>query len=505
MKRIASSISVLILAATVYVGRASAQLIPSADGQTVYDAHLHARWLADANFAHSPEGKIIASGANISTITLGGSMDYPTAISWLGALNGWSGGAGYLGHNTWTLPTSPVDDGTQQLDQGCTSTGPGGNKFGYACTFADMAGLYSLKTSLGLQWPNTAVPIADLLAGPFHNFQPYLYWTVTNDTTTGHGYHTFSFNAGFAGSNSTIHYIYVLPMVWGAAAEFGLPVNYTPSGFGSLRVSPDGLLVYDPDINVTWLADANLAKSQPFGAQCDSYSPPPNEPAIFPAGISCIASDGAMAHNTAFDENYPDNPNKWLTGLNHFQGQGWLGISTWQLPPDPGECDGFHCLNTPLGHLYKELGLTQGTPIVDALNSSVGPFYNVQPYLYWSCGAPVTNPPCQTITPPAIAQEWSFSFGSGFQGTDLQINDLYVMVYFKQTAAQALIEAINIDLSGRPQLNGFLAQANAIISAPNSAAKAGALTGFVSRVNASIGSALSAAQAEELIALAQIN
>ena len=104
-----------------------------------------------------------------------------------------------------------------------------------------------------------------------------------------------------------------------------------------------------------------------------------------------------------------------------------------------------------------------------------------------------------------MSQEWSFSFGSGFQGTDLQINNLYVMVYFKQTPARALIEAISNDLAGNPQLKGFLAQANAIISAPNSTAKIGAMNSFVNHVNALTGSALSAVQAEELITLAQIN
>jgi len=190
--------------------------------------------------------------------------------------------------------------------------------------------------------------------------------------------------------------------------------------------------------------------------------------------------------------------------MNKFQGNGWLGISIWQLPPDPGGCANFGCSDTPLGHLYKQLSLTKGTPVVQAPNSNVGPFRNVQPYLYWSCGEPVTNPPCQTSYPTVPTQEWSFSFGNGFQGTDLQINLLYVTAYFPQTPAQALIEAIEKDLSVNPQLNALLAQANGIIDSPNAQSKAGRLGAFVNHVNAQTGKALTTAQATELIALAQL-
>jgi uncharacterized protein (TIGR03437 family) len=53
----------------------------------------------------------------------------------------------------------------------------------------------------------------------------------------------------------------------------------------------------------------------------------------------------------------------------------------------------------------------------------------MQPYLYWSCGAATIQEPCSTDL-PAPNFEWSYSFGSGFQGTDLMANDLYVAAYF---------------------------------------------------------------------------
>ena len=86
-----------------------------------------------------------------------------------------------------------------------------------------------------------------------------------------------------------------------------------------------------------------------------------------------------------------------------------------------------------MGHLfYNELGLSQGTPVVPTPNIKVGPFSNFQPYLYWSCSAaPGSQILCQSA-PPAPGFGWSFSYGNGFEGTDVVGNDLYVMVYYPE-------------------------------------------------------------------------
>jgi|CZKZ01.1.fsa_nt_gi hypothetical protein len=471
---------------------ASAQLIPSADGLTVYDAHLQARWLANANLAGTADGASLATTAGITTITPGGSMNYATALAWVGALNrvGLNGTVGYLGHTTWTLPTTPTLPAT---DPSCTSfNGSGGGSFGYGCTGSDFGSLFNLNTSLGLQYPNTAVKIPDTAFGPFHNFQPYLYWTTTPTPNPNDGFSTFSFNTGWGGANVDVHYIYALPMIKGKVLmENKLPVTYSPAGLGTLQVSSDGQLVYDPETKLTWLADANLAKSQAFGAQCANYEPP-SKSTFFPPGIPCIAADGSMSNTTA---------NNWLTGMNT---AAWLGHSDWMLPDNAGGCNGFSCQSSELGELfYNQFGLSRGTPVVAAPLVKVGPFNHVQPYLYWSCSAPYTNPPCQT-PPPNTNFEYSFSFGNGFEGTDLVANDLYVTVYFPQTPAQALIEAIEKALGTNPELNAFLEQANNIISAPNVHAKAGMLGAFTHHVDAQRGKALSGPQADELIALAQL-
>jgi hypothetical protein len=52
----------------------------------------------------------------------------------------------------------------------------------------------------------------------------------------------------------------------------------------------------------------------------------------------------------------------------------------------------------------------------------VGPFYNVQPYLYWACAGQSASSACQP-NGPADGFEWNFSFGNGFQGTNLVGNN----------------------------------------------------------------------------------
>jgi hypothetical protein len=457
--RIAVVLFVLI-SSLLAVPNTQATLIPSPDGMTVYDTVLKVNWLANANLAGTPANLAGTPDPRfgVANITPGGSMNYSTAVNWVAALNLYHdvnyGGIGYLGHNNWQLPTTP------HSDTYCSATGPlpYQGSFGYGC-LSDLGTLYNSSASLHLQFPDTAVPIPNNTVGPFSNFQPYLYWTDTSAGTQG--YHTFSLNTGWAGSNVDKHYMYALPMIPGN--PFGIAVNGT-----GLQVSADGKTVYDPEAvydlttgakGVTWLADANLAKTRKFGAQCTK-----------PNGEKCINTDGSMTHKTAHD--------KWIKGMNAYHGHGYLDQANWQLPPDPmptdptmNPCGGFNCTDTPLGHLYYfQLGLSpvvptpHGVPVVQAPSINVGPFNHIQPYLYWSSCQPLNGPsPCLDLngiptTVPAPKFEWSFSFGNGFQGTDLQTNDLYVMVYFPQTpeqAADTTPPVTTAGVSGPLGLNGW--------------------------------------------------
>jgi hypothetical protein len=397
-------------------------LTSAEDGQTVYDSKLNVTWLADANYAHSQH-------YGVDGITSSGAMSYTAAVAWVKALNK----ANYLGHHTWTLPATPKQDNT------CAKNGPQGNGFGFGCHGGDLGSLY--YNGLALRYPNTAVsrpPGSD--AGGFKNFQNYLYWSFDNSGHTGatkgvnkNEYASFSFTAGYKGSNVNPDYLYVLPMIPG-----------DPAG-----AFPPGSVVYDSVNKITWLADANLAHSVSFGVDANA--------------------DGAMTHDAAV---------QMVANMN---GQHYLGHTGWQLPSTPADdpsCSirnkvptyAFNCTGGDMGKLYYGfLHKTAGEAVVSPLEAETSPFRNIQPYLYWSCLGP-TQPPLR-VNPeqpargaggrrhrnqpaddneggasqsggdadggsacgqePAAADfQFSFSLGSGFQGTDILENDLYVMVYY---------------------------------------------------------------------------
>jgi hypothetical protein len=199
--------------------------------------------------------------------------------------------------------------------------------------------------------------------------------------------------------------LYVLPMIPGK-----LPGTPPATGNG-LQVNPGGQTVYDPVTNITWLANANIAAANTFGLPTCTD---PTTPAI------CVALDGGMTFASA---------PQFIANMNS---AGYLGRTDWQLPPIGSGCPGYNCAGNqnPMGNLfYNQLGFSQGMTVVTAPNIAVGPFHNIQPYLYWACGAATIQAACQP-TGPIPNQEWSFSFGSGFEGTDVLANDLYVTAYF---------------------------------------------------------------------------
>ncbi len=365
-------------------------------GRTVHDTRLGVTWLADANLAAT-------ESFGVSNINKSGSMNYATAVRWVGAMNAFNNGAGYLGHNNWQLPTAPSTDKT------CELTGRNGEPFGYNCSGSALGSLYYV--SLGLREPDSAVANSENQVGPFQNFQPYLYWSKSSAIDPKQGFVSFSFSSGFQGANVFRNYLYVLPMLKGK-----LPG--APSRAGSpLQANPDGKTVYDPIAQVTWLADANFAAKQPLG-------------------IADINRDGSMNHETAV---------RWVTALNQSDGgQGYLGRTDWDLPetgPPDRTCSmkgvtGFGCTGSAMGSLfYRQLGLHAGDSVIAPSKARVGSFYNVQPYLYWACAGDSASSPCQN-NGPADGFEWNFSLGNGFQGTNLVGNNLYVMVYYPDASTE---------------------------------------------------------------------
>jgi hypothetical protein len=382
--------------------QASASLLPSPDGTTVYDTTNNVSWLTDSNLAASNKFGLPVCNGTVNTktcVNASGSMSYQAATAWVAAMNA----ANYLGHTNWQLPATPL------TDSNCGFIGPNGASFGFNCLAGALSSLY--YTALGLTAPNTAVPIPNNTTGPFSNFQPYLYWSQTNNG--GIGYGTFSFNTGIQGSNTKPNFLYALPMIPGK-----IPGTPPASGNG-LQVNPGGQTVYDPVANVTWLANANLAATNAFGLPpCTA----PGKPQM------CVNQDGAMNWDSAA---------QLVTNMN--AGTGYLGQKLWQLPPvDPNCATYYNCANSPLGELfYGQLGLSAGMPVVTTPDTAVGPFRHIQPYLYWSCEAATIQDACQT-TGPASGFEFSFSFGNGFLGTDILQNEFYVTAYFVNECTYSL-------------------------------------------------------------------
>ena len=376
---------------------ATTTLTLSADGLTVYDQANGITWLANANLAASDRfGLPLCSGTasrQQTCVNQSGSMNYPSAAAWVAAMNA----ANYLGHSDWLLPTTPP------LDSGCGKKGPNGNSFGFGCTASAFGTLYN---ALGLSAPNTAVPIPNNTVGPFSNFQPYIYWSQSS--AGGSGQSTFSFNSGFNGANTGPNFLYLLPMIQGK-------ITGTPPASGTgLQANPGGQTIYDSVANVTWLANANLAASNTFGLPLCTD---PTTPAI------CVARDGAMTSDSA---------NQFIANMNAYNGSGYLGQKNWQVPPVDPNCGTFGCNSAanPMGELfYGQFGLSEGMPVVAAPDIQVGPLHNIQPYLYWACHAATIQSPCEAQGPNPN-MEWSFSFGSGFEGTDLLQNELYATAYF---------------------------------------------------------------------------
>ncbi|MBI5192266.1 MAG: DUF1566 domain-containing protein [Nitrospirae bacterium] len=146
-----------------------------------------------------------------------------------------------------------------------------------------------------------------------------------------------------------------------------------------------GGMIYDTDLNITWLKDANYAK------------------------ISGYDADGLMTWSEAMT---------WADNLVYG------GYSDWRLPvtlqPDPSciwplTSNGFNCRGSEIGHLYyTELGNLggPGSPL-----PNTGPFSNIDlSYAsYWSSTLWATDP----------YFAWNFYFGYGEQKSNDKLSNYY--------------------------------------------------------------------------------
>lgn len=182
-----------------------------------------------------------------------------------------------------------------------------------------------------------------------------------------------------------------------------LLVLVSGSANAALLSRAGGHAYYDTTLNISWIADANLAATNTFG-------------------VADITAYGAMGWSTA---------NKWIGAMN---GANYLGKSDWRLPTvtdtgtpgcdfawtgtdcgfnvDPSTGEMAHLFYSTLGNTayYDTSGVITGNTCNLGPNyCNTGPFSNLQTSLYWSG---------TTTTVPYSGYAWLFRFDLGYQGPD---------------------------------------------------------------------------------------
>jgi len=147
---------------------------------------------------------------------------------------------------------------------------------------------------------------------------------------------------------------------------------------GQAVANDSAVFLYDTDLNITWLRDANASATA--GNTNDPWG---------------LGYGGFMTWDAA---------NSWTNSL-------MVGIfSDWRLPttliPDSScsnaDSSGINCTGSEMGHLwYTELGNISGVP-----TGNTGDFQNLQPFYYWSGTEFAFSPD----------NAWYFEAGDGGQG-----------------------------------------------------------------------------------------
>jgi hypothetical protein len=133
-----------------------------------------------------------------------------------------------------------------------------------------------------------------------------------------------------------------------------------------LYVNPGGTSVYDPETDSTWLADANLAKTETFGLPRCKHAPDTTP---------CVAYDGSMNLESAI---------AWIAAMNNYVDPatgivvGYLNQKNWGFPPLKADCPTYGCVgeNNPMGNLYTvQLKTPEGEPVVPVPDIAFGDGY----------------------------------------------------------------------------------------------------------------------------------
>jgi uncharacterized protein DUF1566 len=349
-------------------------------------------WLADANLAATQT-------FGVEGINPDGSMTWQTALNWVAAMNNVDNGPGrpkgYLGHSNWTLPLTPDVDASGHATQTNQDTGESFGFDFYSSLFGHL-----FYTEFGGRAGDNIADMNNAATRLFKNFQPYYYWggDFPGNMRAGHLPVDFSFGSGFLGTDKTIDFEYAIPEFSADPCDGPVappenstvqinPVQADPT----LVQVPDHKTVYDAALNITWLADADLAARNTFGVQ----------------GIN---ADGSMTWKTA---------KKWIDAMNAAD---YLGHNNWRFPGlqdvDPGY---YQTDQDEMGELYyTELGGQAGSTVLLTQERYSHFFQDFQPYFYWS----------GTATSGKTKAHETFSFGSGYDCNHTDPNELYVIPVF---------------------------------------------------------------------------
>lgn len=159
----------------------------------------------------------------------------------------------------------------------------------------------------------------------------------------------------------------------------------------------NGAGVYDDDLNITWLSNANLAMTNDFGV----------------AGVN---ADGTMSWSTA---------NDWIAAMNSAS---YLGFNNWRLPETltvaNAGCSGFNCSGSEMGHLfYNELGGTQNSPVSSSGDPDLSLFTNIEDDE--STPPPTSSYWSSDVDAADNTKAWRFRFGTGSQAAVDKVFNLY--------------------------------------------------------------------------------
>ncbi len=171
--------------------------------------------------------------------------------------------------------------------------------------------------------------------------------------------------------------------LWAALLLAGLGLSGEAS---AALIDRGGGMIYDSDLNITWLRDASYAQTSGY---------------------------------------FTDSRITWYDATTWAANMVYGGYDDWRLPktlqPDPTcdhqydagapygtQSDGFNCAGSELGHLfYNELGGTAGQSILNSADPDLGLFINIQSYAYWSDTEFAVN----------TSRTWRFFASDGNQNT----------------------------------------------------------------------------------------